>query len=340
MQSKKFTILGETRSGKTCYLLGMYMSMNMDLESIGYTIVAKDAPVRKNLTLNYKKLEDDTRGEGRFPDTTDQVQKYNFDLQYGFETILPFEWIDYPGNFLDPTLADTNDAQYRDVEKSIRESSALFICIDGENLVKGNTDAKIRRVKRKCVARINPYLGELKDKLKSENKRLPPICIIVTKADLCADYLNDGELRKIIEESFKPLFLTNDTIIAVVAVSLGTDIKDDSYKGELDPVNVHLPILFGINYALNEVIVECNSLMWTKNNRISSMARQKSDEEDSFFLFRDDEKINRLADNISTTEKEKEQIFKTAKIAEKNQNKVWEELRTINMFFYDGRWTL
>ena len=70
------------------------------------------------------------------------------------------------------------------------------------------------------------------------------------------------------------------------------------------------------------------------------MARQKSDEEDSFFLFRDDEKINRLANNISTTEKEKEQIFKTAKIAEKNRNKVWEELRTINMWFFDGRWSL
>ncbi len=340
MNTKKFTMLGESGSGKTCYLLGMYMSMNMDLESIGYTIVAKDEQVRKNLTTSYYKLEDDGRGESRFPDTTDNVQKYTFWLQYAYETILPFEWIDYPGAFLDPTQVDTTDAKYKEVEKSISESSTIFICIDGANLVEGDIHAKIRRVKRKCTARINPYLGNLKEKLKREGRWLPPICIIVTKFDLCGDYVSMDELREIIEESFKPLFMSDDTVVTVIPVSLGIDITDDDYKGELDPVNIHFPILLGINFALNEVISECNFLINYQNDHREYIQRAKREEEDSFFLWRDDKKISALADAISSTQKEIQQLRKTADIAKKNQEKLFDELSAINMIFYNGRWQL
>lgn len=339
MKPKKFTMLGEVRSGKTCYLLGMYMAMSMDLESIGYTIIARDADVRKQLTTRYQKLEDESYGESRFPQGTNDVNKYNFDLQYAFETILPFEWIDYPGAFLDPTQNDPTSAKYKEVEKSISESSTIFICIDGANLVDGDTNAKIRRVKRKSVSRISPYLGELKEKLKREGKRLPPICIIVTKFDLCVD-IYEKELREIIEESFKPLFMSNDTLVAVVPVSLGDNITDDNYKGEFDPINIHLPILFGINFALNEVISDCVDSMERKDAYINSLKAAKYDEEDSFFLWRDNKKIDRLANSIYSTANEIEELYKTAKIAEKNQNSVLDELGAINMLFHEGRWTL
>lgn len=338
MNTKKFTMLGESGSGKTCYLLGMYMSMNMDLGGIGYTIVAKDEQVRKNLTTSYYKLEDDGRGESRFPDTTDNVQKYTFWLQYAYETILPFEWIDYPGAFLDPTQVDTTDAKYKEVEKSISESSTIFICIDGANLVEGDIYAKIRRVKRKCTARINPYLGNLKEKLKREGRWLPPICIIVTKFDLCGDYVSMDELRDIIEEAFKPLFMSDDTFVTVIPVSLGIDITDDDYKGELDPVNIHLPILFGIHFALDEVIDECNFLINYQNEHREYVQRAKRDEEDSFFLWRSQSKINDLAKEISSTEKELKELIKTANIAKKNQDKLINELNAINMIFSEGRW--
>ena len=338
MEPKKFTILGESGSGKTCYLIGMYMAMNNDSASIGYTILAQDAQIRRNLTSNYYKLEDDTRGTGRFPDTTDDVQKFNFNLQYAYETILPFEWIDYPGAFLDPTKVDTTDSKYKEVEKSIRESNTIFICIDGENLIKGDINTKIKCVKRKCAARINPYLGDLKEKLKREGSALPPICIIVTKYDLCASYVSMDEMRKIIEESFKSLFVSNDTSVAIVPVSLGNDIADDDYKGELDPVNIHLPILLGIHFALKEVIGESEYLMKLKDGDKNSMEREKIDEEDSFFLWRNDARIRILADNIASIKKEIEQLRETADIAKKNKARLLDKLKAINMIFNKGRW--
>ena len=49
MEGRKFTILGETGSGKTCYLLGMYYEMSMSVA--GYTVIATDPDADKNLTL-------------------------------------------------------------------------------------------------------------------------------------------------------------------------------------------------------------------------------------------------------------------------------------------------
>ena len=78
MAGRKFTILGETGSGKTCYLLGMYYEMSMSVA--GYTVIATDPDADKNLTLRYEMLKDKSRGQNRFPAGTNDVQKFNLRL--------------------------------------------------------------------------------------------------------------------------------------------------------------------------------------------------------------------------------------------------------------------
>ena len=58
------------------------------------------------------------------------------------------------------------------------------------------------------------------------------------------------EVREIVEEAFEGLFASNDIFVAIIPVSLGETIEDDDWQGELEPFNVHLPILMGINFAL------------------------------------------------------------------------------------------
>ena len=165
-QGSRFTILGETGSGKTCYLLGMYYEMSMG--EAGYTVVATNEEDDAKLAERYERLKDKARGQSRFPDPSDQMQKYNFVLAYDYEGIVDFEWVDYPGGWLDVRerrkLSSRED--YNEVKKSILSSAALFICIDGENLVDKDTKAKIRKVSTKCSRNINPYLTELKKKPK------------------------------------------------------------------------------------------------------------------------------------------------------------------------------
>ena len=84
-----------------------------------------------------------------------------------------------------------------------------------------------------------------------EPKNFPPIVFIVTKYDMCMRDTDADEIKEIIqhEKVFGRLFKGNDTIIAVIPVSLGDTLMDDSYAGDLDPINIGLPILFGVNFA-------------------------------------------------------------------------------------------
>ena len=336
MSDNKFTILGETGSGKTCYLLGMYYEMSAGIA--GYTVTAENEEDNRNLTLRYEMLSDKSRGASRFPVGTDDVQKMDFKLQYAYETITSFEWVDYPGGFLDPTKRDVNSEQYKEVEKSINASDMLFICIDGENLVGKDIDRKIKKIRRKCVKNINPYLATLKDKLKKEDKILPPIGIIITKYDLCNGHTDQNELKEIMEEVFAPLFLDDDTFVAIIPVSLGATLQDDSYSGDLEPLNIHRPILLGIQFALI-------SMLWCGKYLIDNAKEEraryqwlKEDEEDSFFLWRSDDKIRSYANKIAEIDDDIGLTRQVAKYLKKSLSRINNQLEPVNMIFANGSW--
>lgn len=334
--SRKFTILGETGSGKTCYLLGMYYEMSAGVA--GYTVIAENEEDNRNLTLRYEMLNDKSRGASRFPAGTDDVQKMNFKLQYAYETIAPFEWVDYPGGFLDPTRRDINSEQYKEVENSINASDMLFICIDGANLVGDDIDRKINKIRRKCGKNISPYLGNLKDTLKKENKILPPIGMIVTKYDLCKDDTNPNELKKIIEKVFEPLFQDDDTFVAIIPVSLGATLQDDSYSGDLKPLNIHCPILLGINFALIDALWYGKYLIDNAKEERAQWQWLKEDEEDSFFLWRSSDKIRRYKNKIAEIDDEIEHNRQVAKYFKKSLSRINNQLELVNMIFANGSW--
>ena len=138
---------------------------------------------------------------------------------------------------------------------------------------------------------------------------------------------NEEEIRVILQEAFNPLFVANNIRIGVIPVTLGENIQDDNYSGEVAPVNIHLLIFIGIWCALNDRIKEYTDKLAAnrsstsdlqgkisdKNSRINSLTQNVSnlkqninsmdyamrDEQDSFFLWRDDDKIENLKKNIS-----------------------------------------
>ena len=52
-------------------------------------------------------------------------------------------------------------------------------------------------------------------------------------------------MTKILEEAFSNVFGSGN-LVYVVAVSLGNEIADDDYSGEVEPVNIHIPFFIGI----------------------------------------------------------------------------------------------
>ena len=234
---------------------------------------------------------------------------------------MPFKCIDYPGRI----MRDKNDEDYPKVAQNIRESSTLFICVDGELLVGDSTARKIKNVKRKCSMTINRYFG----KYFEAGEKLPPVGIILTKCDLFMHDTNEEEIRKILKEAFSPLFVAENIKIGVIPVTLGENISDDNYSGEVDPVNIHLPIFMGIFFALNEQIAAYKYKMESNTRSINDMDYWKRDEEDSFFIWRDDDKIRRLSSKISDTKKENERIQQLIQNMEQNKSKFYEYLNQI-----------
>lgn len=328
----KLTILGETGSGKTCYLLGVYYEMSAGRD--GYSIVAPNRDESRRLVANFRKLKDASLGKKRFPEPTDAAQKYNFELQHAFNTILPFEWIDYPGNWLD--VSQSAGSELREVENSIFNSTALFICIDGENLTGNNTDDKIERVRDKCSRHISPYLGQMLSK--NNGRKFPPIALIVTKYDLCNRDTDEDEIREILEKSFSPLFQRNDTFIVIVPVSLGSDLQDDDSRGKFNPINLHLPIYMGIWFALRAYIKDREENIKQLKKDISNYENLIKDEKNSFFLWRSDDNIEHWRQRKSECESRIAQLKSAINAMKKSYANLEHELYSVKFTFINGRW--
>ena len=281
--SRKFTILGKSGSGKTCYLLAMYRKLRRGVA--GYSISAQDDTLNKELSDMFNRLNNG-QDQSRFPQTTDYVETYPFNLNYASRKIESFDWIDYPGRI----TVDITDEKYEQVVKTIEESSMLFICVDGELLRSDDTkktiEDKIEAIQDECAYDLNDFFA----KYVEANNKLPPIGIILTKSDLFMHDTNEEEIRVILQEAFSPLFVAKNIRIGVISVTLGENIQDDNYSGEVDPVNIHLPIFMGIWCALNDRIKEYTDKLAANRSSTSDLQGKISDK---------NSRINSLTQNVS-----------------------------------------
>lgn len=338
MADTQITILGMSGAGKTCYLLGLYYKMGSGLR--GYTITTnEDTDVQ--LRDRYAKLCDVTlEKEKRFPAGTDNILKYEFDLQYGFNTIMSFDWVDYPGGLLDRKNSG-NLEEYEDVKKAINNSSSLFICVDGSLLVGDDIDEKIDKIRDKCSNVINTFFTEY---FKSNNT-LPPTAIIVTKYDICKDDTDKEELSDIIVEAFSPFFVKNDDkkIVTIIPVSIGTNIMDDDCSGKMKPLNIHLPIFMGIWFALSKKIqnhvIDIQKQEQANGGRISDLIEQKAREENKW-IFKSSDEVQRLAREIQETEnkgkKQTQAMNYMLNAMADNSDKLIKELEKIPYVYING----
>lgn len=242
MEDARFTALGISGSGKTCYVLGMYYEMCIGVR--GFTLATQNSTSGK-LDRWMDKIDDEI-GQDRFPAGTDTttVDDYRFSLAYKGESIMAFDWLDYAGGMLQGK--EEGSSVFQDIQNSINASAALYLFIDGETLRHEEYDDKKRSVGRK-LRKITNYVNKFSDET---GRALPPVVVVVTKSDLCAPYLKAGELPKLVGE-----LINSAEDIYVTMVSLGNEIADDDYSGEVAPINIQTPFFIGIYHEfLNRCI--------------------------------------------------------------------------------------
>ena len=298
MAEAKFTILGTSGSGKTCFLLGLYQQLRKGFNK--FTLVP-DEDTAYELDLRVERMLDMSQKDKRLPAGTTDISKYCFQLQYGYKKVIDFDWIDYRGGALRDKKSGNTD-EYNQIKQTIIDSNGIFICVDGELLIEDNFDIKIENVQNKCSSIINFFISEF-DK---NNKFLPPIAIVVTKYDICREYTNEEELWEIMHKAFGSLFVkptneNNERIISVIPVSLGKDFQEEDFSGKLVPLNIHLPIFMGIWFELRDyrgfLDYESGDVKEKYQEQIDTLNRKIAEEKDSWF-FVDDKAISNWESQI------------------------------------------
>lgn len=236
---RKVTVIGDTSSGKTSFLYAMYNFIAMGYVD-GFTISATDEIADNFLQEKFSQLENTSLSLRRFPTASNAREVYAFELQYGFAEIANFEWVDYPGGYI-----SENGEGKIELSNDLKNSDAWVIFIDGEKLLKVlREEMNIMKV----CGKYNMFMTTLRQ----HPKALP---IIITKGDLIANSGIEGwqeKVQEVIQKGLSACFKdTFNSLVSISTVSLGNNIAENNYTGELDPINIEYPITISMLSILN-----------------------------------------------------------------------------------------
>ena len=321
-----FTMLGMTGSGKTCFLTGMYYEMSSGIQ--GYTL-SSDDDIDIELRNKWEKLCDEKNGVNRFPVGTDKTERYKFTLEYAYESIKDFNWLDYPGGDLEKKSTGNIDS-YKEIEEAILKSTCLFICVDGALLCEKTKELMIKNVRNKCSSKINGFLS----KYQKNNNYLPPVSIVITKYDMCRDV--KGEVMEdVIKKAFSSLFPENHDkhkLVTIIPVSIGKNISDDDYSGRLEPINIHVPLFWGIWFALKKDLMMYKEAEDKKKDEVTSDKNEIERIKNKFIYFGKKKKLRLLEESL----KEKKSILERIQTKIRKQteyvDRIYKQLKDVDVY--------
>jgi hypothetical protein len=236
----KVTMLGNTGSGKTCYLAAMYQIMSMGFNLNGFSLKAKTRKNMIELEETWRLLaEGNENNERIWPEGTDTTQFIDFSLKYALrEDVAQFEWYDYRGGILlDP---DEEKEDVKDLLNRIGNTSCLLLCVSGEHFSESGLAWSAKR--KIGVTAMNDLISLSS----SYGNNIPPsIVIALTKYDQCK-HRNKEEIFEEIKHLFSPLFAKTKWLVAICPVTLGISLSKDQDGASLFPRNVSFPVVFSL----------------------------------------------------------------------------------------------
>jgi len=259
----KITMLGTTGSGKTCYMVAMYAYMAIGYN--GLTFHAKDLDLDLELLNRYDNLVDN-QGADRWPPATQsgESKDYLFSLNSGFKPLVDFEWWDYRGGAL---TDQKNQQDTQTLFQNIKDSSSLFIAISGEYLKDQPTHPKLASAARRITTLINHLLSS-----RTINPEKPyPVAVVVTKSDLCKGLSKEDIIARV-QGLFQGLFDEKSGFFVMICpVSLGLELADNPGQGQIEPINLALPVFFAVYSAFKQKYLARKDSLSSERRRISNL---------------------------------------------------------------------
>ena len=251
MSNSKIIMLGGAGSGKTCFMLGMFAEMSLYINN--FSLIAGNHNDGVRLRNLWRKLSE-SKDLDRWPESNRRDgTRYEFKLCYEMNPIHQFDWLDYRGGALDEPQTSPDQQQYRDFFLS---SSCAFLCVSGEHLAGGPLEGRaLGGVARK--ARVDVMLQDLsylKEARQIGQGHTFPVVIILTQYDKCRHRRHD-ELVAELRGMFDPLFkVGSGWHVAICPVSMGLGLVDNLETAPIEPVNMHLPVIFAVYAQLRALL--------------------------------------------------------------------------------------
>ncbi len=160
----KVTMLGHQRSGKTCFMIGMYNEFSTFSQKLPFTLFSQKEADDHDLRHAWEDMEDMENIKWP-PGTGGDIKPYLFEMRVGLDPLINISWIDYRGNAIMPDATDEEKEQLRE---QLSGSECLFLCVESKTLQSGG------RKDNNKIAHFGMW-----------TKDLPavPLVILVTKAD-------------------------------------------------------------------------------------------------------------------------------------------------------------
>jgi len=254
-QNIKITMLGTTGAGKTCYILGLYSTMQLGLQ--GFSLSCQDMDDDLRLTEQWEQLVFAEEGEDRWPSATgNEPHNYVFDFTYG----------------LKPMMGLSTESDVNILRTHLVQSSCVFLCISGELLKQKLTESQLNIIARRAgVTRMNRYLAELAKAKQPTNENPCPVVITITKYDQCFQR-NKDEILEDIKKIFSIFFQPNSGWLTMICpVSLGKELAENKNTGEIEPKNMHLPLVFAIYCGYSNQLRQQENIAKSNRDNLNSL---------------------------------------------------------------------
>jgi hypothetical protein len=294
------TMLGNTGSGKTTFLLGMYNTMTIGVQ--GYFLYTADPDEGVDLELLWDQLIE----QGELPPATleEQSKRYQFVFNHGFDTLVTVDWLDYRGGAMMGKESAEDTAQLR---AQLAASDSIYLVFDGARLKPWlDGKASIEDVRKWLrIGRMTQLLQHATQDRLGKGLPMPSLVVVITKADLLASLEQDREvgdaLQTIIDnlETLVPAVYVKGvtTLLCPVQVgNFGTEKTRQVDVNDIDPMGLHRPMIFSLMHRLTEGLKDHEKQLEQQRAGQSSTEQQIAELNQGFRAYLYGRKISRLQD--------------------------------------------
>jgi hypothetical protein len=259
------TMLGANASGKTAFLLGMYMTLHMGIS--GYGMITKDRDDHYDLRKAWETLHD--QGEFPPPNGVDPIE-HNFIFRHEFDPLLDLNVLDFRGNAgLESARGTSANADVMMLRTRLGKSDSIYIALDGEEVGQW-IKRGCRKEETSWAADIADFGSYVSDAVQAQRKDGRPgisLVVLLTKADRLPDITGltkgDASMKATdnLENLLKVAFYPGVTTL-VCPVQLGNLGPTPARSGKahhidprrLDPRFLHRPVIFSLMHYLTEQV--------------------------------------------------------------------------------------